>query len=183
MVRTTRHIGGKRSFNLTGPLSMKRGSGAGDLKRAICNGTSASSFPKSFLVEPSTGEVFIPWSATTLSRICTSPIETPPDPGYAAPTRYFSTIMSETAFHRSFSCGLNKRVFSCFLSIRTSQEESDTATTCGLMLVHGWFHRIKEDVAYSQSRTHFCFVHHGPVDKDMYSNQVTGKLGCAGQSG
>ena len=90
---------GNRSATVSGPRSVKRGSGAGECTKISCKGTSASSFPKIFLVAPVDGFVRIPWRGTTLSRQRTFPISIPPEPGTPYPFRYFSLIVVDSSSH------------------------------------------------------------------------------------
>mmetsp|Transcript_18506 Transcript_18506/g.52905 ORF Transcript_18506/g.52905 Transcript_18506/m.52905 type:complete len:205 (-) Transcript_18506:1298-1912(-) len=129
LVRTTWDAAGNRSCNCIGPLSMKRGSGAGDCQRASCSGTSASSFPNTFFVEPLAGFVFIPCNGRTLIRTVISPISTPPDPGIPVPWRYPCLMVSASANHVSLSFWLYCFVVGLPLTSRTSQDSSEMQTT------------------------------------------------------
>ena len=84
-VRTTLQPLGKRSFNVKGPRSTNRGSGAGACHNASCNGMSASSRPNTLVVDPFDVFVFIPCKGNTLSRILISLTLIPPDPGAPFP--------------------------------------------------------------------------------------------------
>mmetsp|Transcript_26308 Transcript_26308/g.77784 ORF Transcript_26308/g.77784 Transcript_26308/m.77784 type:complete len:296 (+) Transcript_26308:2024-2911(+) len=128
-VSSTLHPDGNLSVSVIGPLSINRGSGAGAFQRPICNGTSASSLPKTFFVDPFTGDVFMPCRGTSLSLIWILPISTPPEPGTPAPFKYCCPIVVVSDSQRSASAFVNFFTFFFFFTVRTSQVASDTATT------------------------------------------------------
>ena len=100
LVKTTELFAGNRSCKVDGPLSSKRGSGAGDCHNTIWSGTSASTVPKTFFFDPLVDDVFIPCKGNSLSRIWISPMSTPPVPGTPAPVLYCSFRVSDSSSHR-----------------------------------------------------------------------------------